>query len=327
MRLVTLQSSPETRDGQLAVVSLDGLRAAPVPSYVFGSLLNALENWVAAEPYLRELDQTLAAGRCADVVDLSSAKILAPIPRSYGFLDGSAFLQHVILVRKSRGVPLPDDMESVPLMYQGLSDSFSAPTDPLPCFDPEFGLDFEGEFCVVTDDVPQGVAANEALTHVKLIMLMNDISLRTLAPREVGTGFGFIQSKPASAFAPWAITPDELAGAWRDGKVCLPLRCELNGKLFGEATGAEMHFSFGDLIAHAARTRSLAAGTIIGSGTVSNRDPAVGSSCIVERRMREQLEGVEPLTQYLKVSDRVKISASMDGRSLFGAIDQTVVKV
>jgi fumarylacetoacetate (FAA) hydrolase len=249
---------------------------------------------------------------------------MAPLPRTWSFLDGSAFVQHVRLVRKARGAELPEDLLTTPLMYQGVSDNLLGPTDDIPLVDPEHGMDFEAEVAVVTNFVPCGTKAAEAAKHILFITIMNDVSLRELIPREVGTGFGFLQSKPPSSFAPFLLTPDELGAAWQNGRLCLPVETRLNGEIFGSPTAQEMHFSFFDLIEHAARTRPLSAGTIVGSGTVSNENPYVGSSCIVERRMIEIISTGTATTRYLRDGDEVTISVTDGSRDLFGTIRQRI---
>jgi fumarylacetoacetate (FAA) hydrolase len=248
------------------------------------------------------------------------------MPRSFQWADGSAFLHHVKLVRQARDAAMPEDLYRTPLMYQGGSDEFLAPTDGIPQVDFSHGTDFEAEVAVVTDDVPMGVSEDKALDHIVLFVLVNDISLRGLVPGELANGFGFFQSKPASALSPFAVTPDELGSAWQNGRVNLPLHVTYNGAFFGKANGKEMHFHFGQLIAHAARTRNLSAGTIIGSGTFSNEDPDAGFSCLAEKRMVEKIQTGEIKTPFMKVGDRVEIRMLDDkGRNIFGDIRQQVV--
>jgi fumarylacetoacetate (FAA) hydrolase len=253
---------------------------------------------------------------------------MAPLPRAYQWADGSAYVTHVELVRKARGAEMPPSFWTDPLMYQGGSDGFIGPCEPILARDEAYGIDFEAEVAVITDDVPMAVEAQAAGKHIKLLMLVNDVSLRNLIPAELAKNFGFFQSKPASAFSPVAVTPDELGDAWKDGKVHLPLTVELNGARFGAPNaGDDMTFSFPQLIAHAAKTRSLGAGSIVGSGTVSNKDHARGSCCIAERRTLEQLEGGAPKTPFMKFGDRVKIEMrDAGGKSIFGAIDQEVAR-
>jgi fumarylacetoacetate (FAA) hydrolase len=321
VKLATLKSG--TRDGRLVVVAPDHATGALVPD--IPTLLRALEDWQGAEPRLREVAEALARGSGGETVDLRQAEFMAPLPRTWAWLDGSAFLHHVILVRKARGAEPPEDLWTVPLMYQGVSDTFLGPRDDIPLLDEAHGMDFEAEVGVVVDDVPMGVPAAEAGKHIKLLVLMNDVSLRNLIPRELAAGFGFFQGKPASSFGPYAVTPDEAGEAWRDGRLHLEMRSELNGRLFGHPHAGAMHFSFGDLIAHAARTRALSAGTIIGSGTVSNEDETVGSSCLAEQRMIEKIKTGAMTTPFMKAGDTISIEMLQGDRSLFGRIAQRVV--
>lgn len=328
MRLASLKidnpgTVSEARDGQLVVVSGDSTRAAPAPSD-FPTLLSAIESWDRAEPALREVARSL--GESGGGIVLSERAFMAPFPRTWQWLDGSAFIQHIILVRKARGAEPPEDLFTIPLMYQGISDTLLGPDAPLLLQDEGWGMDFEGELCVVVDDVPQGTRASTAMKHIRLLLLMNDVSLRNLIPRELATGFGFFHGKPSSSFAPFAVTPDEIGDAWKDGRVHLELETRLNGQIFGHPNAGEMHFSFCDLIEHAARTRSLSAGTIIGSGTVSNREESVGSSCIVERRMLEKINTGEMRTPFLKHGDLVEMDVRKDNRSIFGRISQRVTR-
>lgn len=330
MRLATLKiANPKTpserQDGRLAVVSPDGLKAVPVAPEVYPNLLAALADWERAEPRLRSIDAALSRGEALEVLDAGRARLAAPLPRTWAWLDGSAFIQHVILVRKARGAAPPEDLRAVPLMYQGASDFLLGPADDIPLLDEAHGLDFEAEVGVILGETPMGVSAAEAGRHIKLLTVMNDVSLRNLIGRELAAGFGFFQSKPASSFAPFAVTPDELGPAWRDGRVHLELRSVYNGKLFGRPNAGEMHFSFHDLIAHAARTRRLAAGTILGSGTVSNADETVGSSCLAEQRMLEKIRSGTMTTPFMRAGDTIEIEMLQDGRSVFGKISQRVV--
>ena len=330
MRLATLKiaqprTPSERLDGRLAVVSADGRLAAPLPPDVYPNLLAALGDWERAEPRLRALAEALGAGRAPETVELAKAQLMAPLPRTWAWLDGSAYLRHVILVRRARGAELPRDLRETPLMYQGASDFFLGPNDDIPLLDEAHGLDFEAEVCVVLGETPLGASAADAARCVKLLAITNDVSLRNLIPREVGTGFGFLQSKPASSFAPFALTPDELGGAWRDGRLHLEMLSTYNGAPFGRPNAGEMHFSFHDLIAHAARTRRLSAGTILGGGTVSSEDEAAGSSCLAEKRMIETLQGGAPRTPFMKAGDTIEIEMLQDGRSVFGKISQRVV--
>ncbi len=322
MRLATLADG--TRDGRLAVVRRDGA-ASTDASRVAPCLQAALDRWDEVEPRLRALAEALDAGEAA-ATPLDFAQVRAPLPRAYEWIDGSSFLNHVRLTRRSRGAELPATLATDPLVYQGGSGVLLGPRDPLRFGDETYGLDFEGELCVITGDVPLGVTAAGALRHVRLLCLANDVSLRRLIPDELAKGFGFFVGKPATAFSPFAVTPDELGEAWRDGRAHLRLTVKLNGQVVGDLeTGPEMHFSFGDLLAHVTRTRALTAGTILGSGTVSNQDPARGVSCLVERRVREQLESGAARTPFLEAGDRVELQVTgPDGRDLFGTIDQRV---
>lgn len=326
MKLGSLKN-PRRRDGDLVVVSRDGQRAVKATS-VAPSLREAIEDWANCYPKLELIAKELEEGRRTDAFEVVEEEFHSPLPRAFQWADGSAFLQHVKLVRKARNAPLPENLFTVPLMYQGGSDDFLAPRDPIPQIDFSHGTDFEGEVAVVTDFVPMGITPEKALEKILLVMIVNDVSLRGLIPEELAAGFGFFQSKPSSSFAPFAVTLDELGDAWRDGRVHLPLLVEYNGKFFGNADAGHMHFHFGQLIAHAARTRNLGPGTIIGSGTVSNEDPSRGSSCLVERRMIETIEKGKPETPFMKVGDRIRIEMKdASGRSIFGAIDQMVVQV
>jgi len=323
MRLATLDDG--SRDGRLVVVGPDGTTCAEAPA-VARTLQAALDHWDEAAPRLRVLAAELAAGRAAGR-PIDPRSVRAPLPRAYEWIDGSAYLTHVRLVRKARGAEPPPGLTTDPLVYQGGSGVLLGPTDPIPLGDPAWGLDFEGEVVVITGDVPLGTTAAGALAHVRLLCLANDVSLRNLIPGELAKGFGFFQSKPATAFSPFAATPDELGPAWRDGRAHLRLTVRLNGAAVGDLdTGPEMHFSFADLIAHAARTRALTAGTLLGSGTVSSEDPSRGVSCLAERRIREQLEHGAPRTPFLQAGDHVQIELrDAAGRSVFGVIDQRVI--
>ena len=325
MKLASLKRGG--RDGTLVLVSRDLRRCVPVPEAA-PTLQRALDDWSRAEPVLRTEAARLEEGKVANAEPFDPALVAAPLPRAYQWLDGSAYLYHVELVRKARKAEMPPSFYSDPLMYQGGSDSFIGPTDDILAGDEAWGIDFESEVAVVTDDVPMGSSSAGAAGHIKLLMLVNDVSLRNLIPTELAKGFGFVQGKPATAFSPVAVTPDELGSAWDGRKVNLPLASSLNGKLFGRPNaGADMNFDFPTLIAHASRTRELEAGTIVGSGTVSNRDPAAGSACLAERRMIETIEDGAPKTPFLKFGDRVRIEMlDGEGRSIFGAIDQKVVR-
>ncbi len=320
MKLATIRDG--TRDGRLVVVSPDGARYLPA-SQAASTLQTALENWPSVAADLEPVASRLAAGEGSP---LAPGMVSAPLPRSWQWLDGSAFASHGELMTIAFGLdPIPTDR---PLMYQGLSDKFYGPHDDIPMTDEALGIDFEGEFGVIVDAVPMGVTAGAAMAHIKLIVQINDWSLRTLAPVEMKTGFGWVQAKPACSVAPFAVTPDELGQAWRDGRVCLDLLVDWNGTRFGAANGDAMQFGFHELIAHAARTRSLPAGTIIGSGTVSNPDyRTIGSSCIAERRAIELLDEGAPKTAFMVFGDTVRMEArGLDGGVLFGMIEQKVVK-
>ena len=322
MRLATLADG--SRDGRLAVVRRDGAAWTDASS-VAPCLQAALDGWEAAEPRLLALAGALDAGR-AVATPFDFARVGAPLPRAYEWIDGSAYLNHVRLVRRARQAEPPATLTTDPLVYQGGSGVLLGPRAPLPFGRSDYGLDFEGEVCVITGDVPIGVKAAASLRHVRLICLCNDVSLRKLIPDELAKGFGFFVGKPATAFSPFAVTPDELGSAWRDGRAHLRLTVKLNGRVVGDLeAGPEMHFSFADLLAHVTRTRALTAGTILGSGTVSNQDPERGISCLAERRAREQIELGAARTPFLATGDRIEISAAgPDGRDLFGAIDQRV---
>ncbi len=325
MRLATLRDG--SRDGRLAVVRHDGAVLAPATG-IAGTLQAALDDWPGCEPRLRALAAELDGGTLAGEPVVPEA-LCAPLPRAYEWVDGSAFLNHVRLVRRARGADLPPSLESDPLVYQGGSGVLCGPREPLQLLDESFGLDFEGEVCAILGDVPQGARAEDAARHVRLLVLANDVTLRNLVPGELAKGFGFFQSKPATAFSPFAATPDELGPAWKGGRVHLRLRVVYNGALVGDCeAGPEMHFSFFDLVGHIARTRAFTAGTILGSGTVSNADRARGVSCLAERRTIEVLDagpGGKPRTPFMKRGDRVEIEMlDPAGRSVFGKIAQEV---
>lgn len=315
----------KSRDGHLVVVSRDLTRAVSASS-VAPTLQAALDNWTVAKPALEQIYTQLNEGKCETAFSFDPCEALAPLPRAYQWVDGSAYVTHVELVRKARGAEMPPSFWTDPLMYQGCSDSFIGPCDDIVMLSESWGIDFESEVAVVTDDVPMGVSVADAAKHIQLLMLVNDVSLRNLIPAELAKGFGFLQSKPASSFSPVAITPDELGSAWENTTVHLPLKTSLNGVLFGEPNaGIDMTFNFATLIAHAAKTRRLCTGSIVGSGTVSNADHSVGSSCIAERRMLETLEKGKPETPFMHFGDRVKIEMlNADGFSIFGAIDQKI---
>ncbi len=324
MKLAT--QADGSRDGRLVVVSRDLHRAA-LATAVAPTLQAALDDWARVAPALAALACELEAGRAPDFA-FDPAQVLAPLPRSFHWVDGSAYVNHVELVRKARGATMPESFWTDPLVYQGGSDDLLPPTADVPFGSEDWGIDLEGEVAIVTDDVPMGADAAAARRHIVLVMLVNDWSLRNLIPNELAKGFGFYQSKPATAFSPVAVTPDELGGAWHDARVHLPLTVHLNDELFGRPNaGVDMTFDFGQLIAHAAKTRRLRAGAIVGSGTVSNRDRAQGSTCLAERRMLETLDQGRPVTPFLSFGDRVRIEMfDAGGASIFGAIDQRVVK-
>lgn len=323
MKLATLRDG--TRDGKLVVVH--GENASWVPADgIAPTLQAALDDWDAVAPRLEALARDLEGGKVQGH-PVDPAAFHAPLPRAYEWVDGSAYLNHVILVRKARGAEPPATLETDPLVYQGGSGHFLGPTEDIPLVDPAWGLDFESEVAVILGDTPLGTKAEDAAKYVRLIVMLNDITLRSLIPNELAKGFGFFQGKPATAFAPFAITPDELGDAWKDGRIHLPLRTTYNGALVGDPeAGPEMHFSFFDLIEHICKTRSFTAGTILGSGTVSNQDRARGISCLAERRMIETIENGKPSTPFMQVGDTVHIEMNdPSGASLFGAIDQKVV--
>ena len=323
MKLATLRDG--TRDGRLLVVRRDGEVGAPAPD-TWPTLQRALDDWAAAEPALRALSDDLDRG-ALDGTPIDPVRLGAPLPRAYEWIDGSAFLNHVILVRKARKAEPPATLETDPLIYQGGSGDMLGPRDPIELHDPAWGLDYESEVCVVLDDVPLGTLAADAHRHVRLVMLANDCTLRNLIPDELAKGFGFFQSKPATAFSPFAVTPDELGDSWRGGRLHMRVRSTYNDAVIGDCdAGPEMHFSFFDLIQHLAKTRRFTAGTILGSGTVSNADRARGVSCFAERRMIETIEQGKPATPFMKVGDRIVIEAfDAAGTNPFGQIDQRVV--
>ncbi len=323
MKLASLKQGG--RDGTLIVVSRD-LKHYVEATDVAATLQQALERWDQHAPRLNSLYQALNDGT-ATAQPLQVQQLAAPLPRAYEFLDGSAYLPHVERVRKARGAEVPASFYSDPLMYQATSAGFYGPSEDIPVGDEDWGIDLEAEIIVVTDDVPMGVAANAAAEHIQLIGLINDVSLRNLIPGELAKGFGFLQSKPRSSLSPVLVTPDELGDAWRDSKLHLPLISHLNGELFGQPeAGEDMQFSFAELVAHAAKTRPLIAGSVIGSGTVANQDTGRGASCLAEKRMLEIIANGKPSTGFLKFGDRMRIEMlHADGASIFGAIDQQVV--
>ncbi len=324
MKLGSLKTGQ--RDGSLVVVNDKLTRMKAVPE-IAPNLQTALENWINLKPKLEQVYQSLNQNQC-DAITFSAEKMMAPLPRAYQWLDGSAYLSHVERVRKARGAALPPSLLEDPLMYQGASDDMLGPQDPIRCADEDWGIDFEAEVGIITDDVPQGTTTPEAQSHIKLLLLINDVSLRNLIPGELAKGFGFIQGKPASAFSAVAVTPDELGSAWADNKIHLPLQVFWNEQPFGQANaGIDMQFDFARLISHAAQTRRLSAGTIIGSGTVSNYEPTAGCSCIVEQRVREIIDTGNVITEFMRFGDHVRIEMlDQHQQTVFGAIDQVVQK-
>ena len=334
MKLATLKNG--RRDGRLVVVSRDLTRCTDA-SFLVPTLQAALDDWTRIAPHLEALAESLEHGAVPSE-RFHEHDALSPLPRAYQWADGSAYVNHVELVRKARGAEMPETFWSDPLMYQGGSDTFLGPRDPIVMGDEAWGIDMEGEIAVIVDDVPMGASADEARAAIRLVMLVNDVSLRGLIPAELAKGFGFFQSKPSSAFSPVAITPDELGDAWDGGKVSLPLMVDYNGKPFGRAdAGIDMTFDFPTLVAHAAKTRPLCAGTIIGSGTVSNKlgggpgkpvaEGGVGYSCIAEIRTIETIEHGGPKTPFMRFGDTVRIEMKdAAGHSIFGAIEQSVTK-
>ena len=326
MKLASLRHG---RDGRLVVVDAN-LKAYAPAGGIAAPLQDALDDWTRCAPRLRDVAAALDAHQAKDALPFEPAACAAPLPRAYHWVDGSAYVNHVELVRKARGAEMPATFWTDPLVYQGGGDDFLGPTEDAPFASEDWGIDFEAEVAVVTGDVPMGSTADEVRQRndIRLVMLANDWSLRNLIPGELAKGFGFYQSKPATAFSPVAVTPDELGDAWRDCRVHLPLVSTLNGTPFGRPdAGTDMTFDFAQLIAHCAKTRNLRAGTVVGSGTVSNYDRSRGSACIAERRMLEQIDGGEARTPFMRFGDRVRIEM-LDGagRTVFGAIDQQVIR-
>jgi fumarylacetoacetate (FAA) hydrolase len=324
MKLATLRTADP--DGKLIVVSRD-LRRAADASAIAPNLLAAVERWDVCAPGLQSIYQRLNAGSEASAFDFDARACAAPMPRCFQWCDASAFLNHGRLMEQAFNTPPIPDFDTIPVMYQGASDDFLGPHDDVPMPDESMGIDFEGEFGVIVGPVPMGAAPADAASRIRLLVQINDWSLRALGPREMKTGFGFLQAKPSTSFAPVAITPDELGGDWREGRVHLALHVTLNGEGFGEPHGAEMNFSFGQLVAHAARTRRLSAGTIIGSGTVSNQARAAGSACISERRVIEMIDHGKAATPFMHFGDSVRMEArDAAGAAPFGVIAQRVVE-
>jgi fumarylacetoacetate (FAA) hydrolase len=324
MKLATLKDG--TRDGQLVVVSRD-LRTAAIADAIVPTLQRALDDWTFYAPQLLDLSDSLNQGRARHSFAFDPKACMAPLPRAFQWADGSAYVNHVELVRRARKAEMPAEFWTDPLMYQGGGDDLLGPEDDIVCASEAYGIDFEAEVAVITTDVPMAVKPADALRHIRLLMLVNDVSLRNLIPAELGKGFGFFQSKPATAFSPVAVTPDELGDAWHEGRVHRPMIVHWNGKKVGQPDcGTDMVFNFGELIAHAAKTRNVRAGSIVGSGTVSNKDTKRGYCCIAEKRCLETIEHGAPTTEFMKFGDSVKIEIFDEaGKSIFGAIDQSVV--
>lgn len=324
MKLASLRHG---RDGRLVVVSRDLKTMLPADS-LCPTMQMALDSWTTMAPKLQAISDALNKGEASGAIAYDPAKLHAPLPRAYQWCDGSAYLNHVELVRKARNAVMPPEFLHDPLMYQGGSDDFLPPTADIEVADEAYGIDFEGEVAAITGDVPMGASSTEAAKHIRLLMLVNDVSLRNLIPGELAKGFGFFHGKPSTAFAPVAVTPDELGEAWKDNKVMRPLVSILNGKQFGSPNaGTDMQFSLADLVAHAAKTRRLRAGCIVGSGTVSNKDASKGFSCLAEIRMIETIADGKPKTPFMKFGDRIEMEMTgLDGKSIFGKIDQKVVK-
>jgi fumarylacetoacetate (FAA) hydrolase len=325
MKLASLKEGG--RDGTLIVVDRELKRAVRAGNIV-STMQKAIENWPNVAPRLADLAGQLRDDKAPGSFELDTGALAAPLPRAYQWADGSAYVVHVELVRKARGVEMPPSFWTDPLMYQGGSDSFVGCNDEIELADEAWGIDFEGEIGVIVDDVPMGISPEAARKHIKLVTILNDVSLRNVIVGELAKGFGFFHGKPATAFAPVAVTPDELGKAWDGAKLNLPLISTFNGKEFGHPNAAtDLTFDFGQLIAHAAKTRYLEAGTVVGSGTVANRDASVGCSCIAERRVRETIDSGKPVTPFMKFGDHIRIEMlDHSGHSIFGAIDQKVVK-
>lgn len=315
------------RDGTLIVVSTNLAQAVKVPE-IASTMQAALDNWASVEAELKSVYDKLNGGKLAGAFALDHTALAAPLPRAYQWCDGSAYLSHAELVRKARNAEMPVSLYSDPMVYQGGSDTMIGARDDIVLADEAWGIDLEAELAIITDDVPMGVTAEEAIGHIKLVTILNDVSLRLLMPAELAKSFGFFQSKPSTAFAPVFVTPDELGDAWDGRKLSLPLVSHVNGELLGEPNaGVDLDFDFPTLIAHITKSRSLGAGTIIGSGTVSNRDRAAGAACLQERRMIEKIETGDFKTPFLKFGDVVRIDmADNSGKSIFGTIEQKVVK-
>jgi fumarylacetoacetate (FAA) hydrolase len=326
MKLATLKDG--SRDGQLAVVARD-LKTAHIADGIAPTLQAALDDWNFIAPQLSALYAELNEGRARRSFDFDPARCMAPLPRAYQWADGSAYVNHVELVRKARGADMPPSFWEEPLMYQGGSDDFLGPTDDIVLAHEEWGIDFEAEVAVITGDVAMGATPDQAHGQIRLLMLANDVSLRNLIPPELAKGFGFLQSKPATSFSPVAVTPDELGGAWKGGKVHLPLRSTWNGRLVGQPdAGVDMVFNFPQLAAHLCKTRNVRAGSIIGSGTVSNKNASRGYSCIAEQRCLETIEHGTAVTSFMRFGDTIRIEMLDEaGKTIFGAIEQVVKRL
>ncbi len=324
MKLATYKDG--SRDGQLLVVSRD-LTSAHYATGIAERLQQVLDDWNFLSPQLQDLSDALNQGKARYAFPFDARRCMAPLPRAYQWVDGSAYLNHVELMRRARNTEMPASFSTDPLMYQGGSDDFLGPCDPVVCASEALGIDFEAELAVITGDVPMGVSPGQALDGIRLLMLANDVSLRHLIPSELAKGFGFVQSKPATAFSPVAVTLDELGPAWVQGRVHLTLQSTWNGRRVGLCeTGPEMSFHFGELIAHLCKTRNVRAGSVVGSGTVSNQDPSHGYSCIAEKRTIETIQDGQPATDFMKYGDTIRIDMKgRDGISVCGAIEQEVV--
>ena len=325
MKLASIKS--DHRDADLIVVSSDNKKGVSAKN-IAPSLREAIENWSTVKPALEDIYKKVNESQISSFFPIQLERLTAPLPRSFSWVDGSAYIQHIKLVRKARGASLPDTLETIPLIYQGGSDTFLGPYDDILQEDFSHGTDFEAEVGVIVNDVPMGVSPEKALDHIILFTLINDISLRGLIPEELKRGFGFFQSKPSSSFAPFVVTKEELGEVWKEGRIHLPMLVEFNGKPFGQAQAGEMYFHFGQIIAHAAKTRSLIAGTIVGSGTVSNKDSSVGCSCLAEKRMLEKINNGKITTNFMKIGDQVEIKMiNNSGQNIFGTIKQKVSSV
>ncbi len=323
MKLASIDN--KTRDGQLVVVNKDLTKAVTVPE-IAATMQFAIDNWKETVTKLESVYNDLNSDKLPNAFNFSSVRVLAPIPRAYHWADGSAYVTHVELVRKARNSELPESFWTDPLMYMGASDAFIGANDDIEIENEDWGIDFESEVAVITDDVPAGTNSEDALKHIKLITIINDVSLRNLIPNELSKQFGFYQSKPWTSFAPVVVTPNELADSWKNGKLHLPLHSTLNGNLIGSPNaGIDMTFDFGQLVAHASKTRSLMAGTIIGSGTVANQGSLTGSSCLAEVRCLEIIKDGKASTPFMSFGDRIEIEMKdNDGKSIFGKINQII---